>query len=67
MLFELSKKHPALNIQFDPTAFEKYGIDQVPALVVSDNSKFDVVFGNLVIEDGLSLINEHGDLKDTSL
>ena len=32
----LTNQIPDLNLQIDPTAFERYGIQQLPALVISD-------------------------------
>lgn len=53
-IMALSKEVPNLNLQIDPTAFERFGIHQVPALVVSEGSQFDVIYGNLTLEEGLS-------------
>lgn len=44
---------PQLNLQIDPTAFERFGIHQVPALVVSTDKGFDVLYGNLSLKAGL--------------
>lgn len=60
-IFELSKKNPALSLQIDPTAFERYHINQVPALVADDGHHMDVVFGNITIERGLDEIKRFGD------
>lgn len=60
-IVSLSKKIPNLNLQIDPTAFEKYGIQQVPALVVDNGQVFDVLYGNLALRDGLLKIAESGD------
>jgi conjugal transfer pilus assembly protein TrbC len=57
----LSKKIPNLNLQIDPTAFEKYGIQQVPALVVDNGQVFDVLYGNLLLRDGLLKIADGGE------
>lgn len=62
-IFELSKSYPRLSFQIDPVAFEKFHIESVPALVVDDGDRFDVVYGNLSLRDGLSLISQDGDLK----
>lgn len=59
-IVSLSKKIPNLNLQIDPTAFEKYGIQQVPALVVDNGQVFDVLYGNLALRDGLLKIAESG-------
>lgn len=57
----LSKTVPNLNLQIDPTAFERFGIKQVPALVVDNGKTFDVLYGNLSLSDGLLRIAGHGD------
>lgn len=57
----LSKIIPNLNLQIDPTAFERFAIHQVPALVVDNGKAFDVLYGNLSLKDGLLRIAEHGD------
>lgn len=64
----LSKVVPNLNLQIDPTAFERFGIHQVPALVVDNGKDFDVLYGNLSLSEGLMRIAGNGDsglaLKD---
>lgn len=62
-LFELAKKAPNASIQIDPIAFEKYGINQVPAFVASKGNQFDVVMGNISIDRAMSEINTHGELR----
>lgn len=52
-IMALAKEVPNLNLQIDPTAFERFGIHQVPALVVSEGNQFDVIFGNLTLQEGL--------------
>lgn len=52
---------PNLNLQIDPTAFERFGIKQVPALVVENGQAFDVLYGNLSLKDGLMRIEGHGE------
>ncbi len=57
-IMALSKEVPQLNLQIDPTAFERFGIHQVPALVVSDGQSFDVIYGNLTLAEGLLLMGK---------
>lgn len=57
----LSKTVPNLNIQIDPTAFERFEIKQVPALVVDNGNAFDVLYGNLSLREGLMRIAERGE------
>lgn len=60
-VMELSEHIPDLNLQIDPTAFERFGIYQVPALVVSNTQTFDVIYGHLSIKEGLSRMAGRGD------
>ena len=55
----LSKDIPGLNVQIDPTQFERFGIHQVPALVVSNGNQFDVIYGNLPLREALSRMTHH--------
>lgn len=57
----LSEHIPNLNLQIDPTTFERFGIHQVPALVVSNDHAFDVIYGHLPIKEGLSRMAGRGD------
>lgn len=55
-IMEYSEKAPNLNLQIDPTAFDKYGINQVPAVVVDNGKVFDVIYGNLKLTESLERI-----------
>lgn len=57
----LSQSVPNLNLQIDPTKFERFGITQVPALVVEQGSSFDVLYGNLTLKEGLLRIAAYGE------
>lgn len=57
----LSKEVPQLQLQIDPTAFERFHIQQVPALVVKNNHCFDVIYGHLPLQEGLKRIYEKGE------
>ncbi|WP_454784006.1 type-F conjugative transfer system pilin assembly protein TrbC [Legionella sp. WA2024007413] len=61
----LSKHIPNLNLAIDPTLFERFGIQQVPALVVADEQSFDVIYGHLPLQEGLARIAGHGDTRFT--
>lgn len=63
----LAKVVPNLNLQIDPTAFERFGITQVPALVVDNGQAFDVLYGNLSISEGLLRIAGRGESGLTML
>ncbi|KTC81745.1 conjugative transfer protein [Legionella cherrii] len=60
-VMELSQQVPNLNLAIDPTLFERFGIQQVPALVVDEGNAFDVIYGHLTLHEGLSRIAGHGD------
>ena len=67
-IIRLSEQVPDLTLQIDPTAFERYSIQQVPALVVSSSDKpdeFDVIYGNLPIQEGLRRIENINSEKTT--
>lgn len=57
----LSKAVPNLDLQIDPTAFERFGIKQVPALVVEQRGTFDVLYGNLALKEGLMRLAKEGE------
>ncbi|KTD66473.1 conjugative transfer protein [Legionella santicrucis] len=61
-LFELAKKIPNASIQIDPTAFERFKINQVPAWVVEGKRSFDVVFGNITYDHAQDEFSRHGDV-----
>ena len=52
---------PQLQLQIDPTTFERFHIKQVPALVVSNGDCFDVIYGNLLLSEGLQRIHDKGE------
>ena len=56
----LSNAIPNLQLQIDPTAFERFDVQQVPALVVSRSDCFDVIYGHLTLQEGLDRIAQHG-------
>ncbi|MDX1791259.1 type-F conjugative transfer system pilin assembly protein TrbC [Legionella pneumophila] len=62
----LSKRTPNLNLNIDPTLFERFDIHQVPALVVDDGKNFDVIYGHLTIQEGLTRMAGRGEVYFTS-
>lgn len=60
-IMELNRETPGLNLQIDPTAFERFAIKQVPSLVVANGRVFDVIYGHLSLREGLSRIKDFGD------
>lgn len=65
-VMSLSKRIPNLNLNIDPTKFERFAIHQVPALVVDDGKAFDVIYGHLSIKEGLARMAGHGDVEGVS-
>ncbi|WP_274519613.1 TrbC family F-type conjugative pilus assembly protein, partial [Legionella brunensis] len=55
-----------LNLNIDPTKFERFGIHQVPALVVDDGKAFDVIYGHLTIQEGFTRMTGRGEVDFTS-
>lgn len=51
-------------IQIDPVRFERYGVKQVPALVRKCGDHFDIVYGNVALNQVLDMINQRGDCRD---
>lgn len=64
-VMELSKRIPNLNLNIDPLRFERFGIHQVPALVVDDGKAFDVIYGHLTIQEGLARMAGRGEVDFT--
>lgn len=60
-VIELSKHIPNLNLLIDPTLFERFGVHQVPALVVDNGTSFDVIYGHLPLKEGLMRMAGRGD------
>lgn len=65
-VFRLTKENENSGVQIDPTVFTRFGIRQVPALVVRCGEQYDVVYGNLRIERGLEIIARDGECADTA-
>jgi len=60
-IMEYTKEVPDLSLQIDPTLFDKYGINQVPAVVSDNGQVFDVIYGNLKLKEALNRISETGE------
>lgn len=63
VIMYLSLKYGIQGVLIDPIRFDYYGIKSVPALVKKCGQNFDVVFGNLDIEQSLELIKSEGDCR----
>jgi len=66
-IMRLSAKVPNLNLQIDPTLFERYAITKVPAVVVEKNRHFDVIYGHLSIHECLQRIIDAGETRLSKL
>lgn len=53
-------------VQIDPTLYSQYGITSVPALVVRCDKGFDVIRGNLRLEQALQKMVNDGDCGDVA-
>ena len=53
-------------VQIDPTLYSQYGITSVPALVVRCDKGFDVIRGNLKLEQALQKMVSDGDCGDVA-
>jgi conjugal transfer pilus assembly protein TrbC len=53
-------------VQIDPTLYSQYGITSVPALVVRCEKGFDVIRGNLKLEQALQKMVSDGDCGDVA-
>lgn len=53
-------------VQIDPTLYSQYGITSVPALVVRCDKGFDVIRGNLKLEQALQKMVSGGDCGDVA-
>lgn len=52
-----------INAEIDPTLFEQYQISHVPAFVLKEGKKHDILQGNISLEEALNLIRQKGELK----
>jgi conjugal transfer pilus assembly protein TrbC len=53
-------------VQIDPKSFVTYGINAVPALVVTCDGHYDRIAGNLALREALTKVAESGDCADTA-
>ncbi|HEY3591315.1 MAG TPA: type-F conjugative transfer system pilin assembly protein TrbC [Buttiauxella sp.] len=66
MMFELSKEDKNIGVQIDPTLYSDYGINVVPALVVTCPGHADVIRGSLPLKQALEKVAEQGDCALTA-
>ncbi|MCS3434233.1 type-F conjugative transfer system pilin assembly protein TrbC [Klebsiella sp. BIGb0407] len=63
-ILNLVNKGSTDGVQIDPTLFTDYSIKAVPALVVTCERGFDVIYGNLKIRQALEKIEKEGDCRE---
>jgi len=62
-MLNLITTYKVRGVQIDPVRFERYGVKQVPALVKKCGDHFDIVYGNLALNQALDMINQRGDCR----
>lgn len=53
-----------INGEIDPNLFSEYHVSEVPTFVIREGKSFDVLQGNISLEDALTLFKKKGELKD---
>ena len=51
---------PELSVQIDPTLFERYQVNQVPAVIWEEKDCADIVYGNQTLDFMLKKIKNYG-------
>jgi len=59
--FNLVKEENKGGVQIDPENFKRYNVTAVPALVVTCGNSFDVLYGNLRIQEALEDVVRRGE------
>jgi len=62
-MLNLITTYKVRGIQIDPVRFERYGVKQVPALVRKCGDHFDIVYGNVALNQALDIINQRGECR----
>jgi type-F conjugative transfer system pilin assembly protein TrbC len=65
-IFALIKENKRGGVLVDPIWFKDFGIESVPAFVVQQNGKFDVVYGNIPFKRALTLVYESGEAAEVA-
>ncbi|MDX9668642.1 type-F conjugative transfer system pilin assembly protein TrbC [Pseudomonas sp. P5_152] len=65
-LMDLAQPENVGGVQVDPTLFKQYGVNVVPALVVSCGARSDRLIGNVKLDRALEIIAEDGECKDVA-
>ncbi|CAO94963.1 Probable F pilus assembly protein TrbC (plasmid) [Erwinia tasmaniensis Et1/99] len=62
--FELSKEDKDFGFIIDPFLFRDYGINAVPAMVITCGEKHDLVYGSLPVKEALGKVAREGDCSE---
>ena len=62
-MLNLITTYKVRGIQIDPVRFKRYGVKQVPALVRKCGDHFDIVYGNVALNQALDMIIQRGDCR----
>ena len=62
-IYSLVKENNQGGISIHPRWFKEYSITAVPAVVVTDGNKYDVIYGNIRLKNALSIIADRGELS----
>lgn len=54
------------SIQIDPEAFEKYAIDAIPSIVLTEDSQYDKMTGNISLSHALKVFSENGNAASSA-
>lgn len=65
-IFDLVKDEQKGGVMIDPLWFRKFNIESVPAIVVNEDDKFDVVYGQASIKGALKIVAQKGDTAKTA-
>lgn len=65
-VFRLSREGENGGVQIDPVQFARYNIRAVPALVVTCDTGYDRLSGNLMLKEALARIAAEGECRDTA-
>jgi len=63
-IFELVKEKKQGGIAINPLWFREFNIQTVPALVLRHGNDFDVIYGNITLQQALKIIVEKGEAQE---
>ena len=62
-IYSLVKENNQGGISIHPQWFKEYSITAVPAVIVTDGNKYEVIYGNIRLKNALSIIADRGELS----